>query len=104
VAVQWLESFVLAEAAGAFVLASLNCRRLLGYARAARSAARRAGAGALCLMSAALGLEALAFAASPGLEADARAREIAVLVVRSALLAASALLTALLLRAGRSRA
>jgi hypothetical protein len=99
--VQWLESLVLVEAMGAFVLASMNCRSLLAYARAARSAARRAGAGALSAVSAALSLEALAFMASPALQSSPEARELGVLAVRSALLLASALISLLLLRSGR---
>lgn len=99
--VQWLESFVLLEAMGAFVLASMNCRHLLVYARAARSAARRAGAGALGMVSAALSLEALAYMASPALETDSQVREIGLLLVRSALLLASAVISALLLRGAR---
>jgi hypothetical protein len=104
VTVQWLESFVLLEAMGGFVLASLNCRYLLAYARAAHSAARRTGAGALCLVCAALSLEALAYLASPALDSSPQAREVTLLLVRSGLLLASAVLSALLLRAGRARA
>ena len=99
----WLESFVLLEAVCGFVLASMNCRRLLAYARCARTASRRAAAGALALVSAALALEALSFMASPALEASPQARELGVLLVRSALLLASGVITALLLRNGRRR-
>jgi len=99
--VQWLESFVLLEAMGAFVLASMNCRHLLAYARAARTAARRAGAGALGAVSAALSLEALAYMASPAVESSPEAREAGVLLVRSALLVASLVITGLLLRNGK---
>ncbi|HWC30065.1 MAG TPA: hypothetical protein VG845_08295 [Dehalococcoidia bacterium] len=98
---KWLESFVLMEAMAAFVLASLNCRHLLVYARVARSAARRTGAGALCAVSAALALEALVYMASPALDTSP-VREIGALIVRSGLLVASAAIAALLLRsAGR---
>jgi hypothetical protein len=101
VAVQWLDDVALAEAMGAFVLASMNCRHLLAYARAARSAARRTGAGALCALSAALALEALAYMAAPAFSAGSDARELGVLAVRSALLAASAVIAGLLLRGAR---
>jgi hypothetical protein len=101
VAVQWLEGVALVEAMGAFVLASMNCRHLLGYARVARSAARRAGARGLCAVSAALALEALAYMASPAFAAGSEARELGVLAVRSALLAASGVIAGLLLRGAR---
>lgn len=101
---QWLETLVLVEASGGFVLASMNCRQLVGYARAARSAARRAGAAALALVSAALSLEALLFLASPAVEASPALRDVSLVALRSALLASSAAVSALLLRGGRSRA
>lgn len=96
-----MEGVALAEAIGAFVLASMNCRHLLGYARAATSAARRAGAGALGAVSAALALEALAYMASPAFAAGTEARELGVLAVRSTLLAASGVIAGLLLRGAR---
>ena len=99
----WLEGFVWLEAMCGFALASMNCRRLLGYARGARTAARRAAAGALALVSAALALEALSFVVTPALESSAEAREFGVLAVRSALLVASGAITALLVRNGRRR-
>jgi hypothetical protein len=101
--VQWLESFVFAEAMVAFGLASLNCRALLIYARGAHSAARRVGATAMTLVSAALALEALAFLAAPVLEMSPQLRSVGWLAVRSLLLLASGVISALLLRAGRAR-
>jgi hypothetical protein len=103
VAVQWLEIVAVGEASGGFVLAGMNCRQLVGYARAARSAGRRAGASALALVSGAFALEALTFLASPAIEASPGLRDVSVLVVRSVLLAASAAISVLLLRNGRSR-
>jgi hypothetical protein len=104
VSVQWLETFVVLEASGGFVLASMNCRQLVIYARIARSAGRRTGASALALLCAGLSLEALAFLAEPAIEASPPIRDATLLLVRSVLLAASAVLSALLLRSGRSRA
>lgn len=101
---QWLETFVLIEASAGFVLASMNCRHLLGYARAARTAARRGGAAALALVSAALALEAIVFMASPAIEASPELRDASVVAVRSALLLASGVISVLLLRSGRTQA
>jgi hypothetical protein len=103
VAVQWLETLVVLEAGGGFVLASMNCRQLVGYARAARSKARRAGAGAVALVSGALSLEAMAFLAWPAIEASPALRDVSLVAVRSTLLAASAGISLLLLRGARSR-
>jgi hypothetical protein len=100
---RWLENIVFLEAAAAFVLASMNCRSLLGYALAARTAARRVGAGALASISAALSLEALVYLAQPALEADPEARELSLLLVRTCLLLASTVIAALLLRSRRRR-
>lgn len=97
----WLETFVLMEAIAAFLLASLNCRGLLAYARAARTAARRSGASALALVSGALALEALAFVAAPALEASPGLRDAGWLLVRSGLLCASVVISVLLLRRRR---
>ena len=101
---QWLETLVLVEASAGLILATMNCRWLIGYARGAREAARRAGAAALALLSGAVALEALTFLASPAIEASPELREASVVVVRSALLTASATISALLLRNGHSRA
>jgi hypothetical protein len=101
--VQWLETFVFVEASAGFVLASMNCRHLLGYARAARTAARRGGAAALALVSGALSLEALVFLAWPVIETSPQLRDASVVAVRSALLLASAVVSVLLLRSGRTR-
>ena len=103
-AVQWLETLVVVEASGGFVLASMNCRQLVGYARGARSAARRAGSAALALVSGALAVEAVAFLAWPAIEASPALRDVSLVAVRSGLLAASAAVSALLLRNGRLRA
>jgi hypothetical protein len=104
VKVQWLDTLVVAEAGAGFLLASMNCRQLTAYARAARSAARRTGASALALVSAALSLEALAFLAWPAIEASPELRGASVVALRSVLLLASGAVSALLLRSGRSRA
>jgi hypothetical protein len=104
VTVQWLETFVVVEAGAGFVLAGMNCRRLVGYTRAARSAARRTGASALALVSAAFALEALTFLASPAIEASPDLRDVSVIALRSAMLAASGAISVLLLRSGHSRA
>lgn len=63
----------------------------------------QSGASALALVSAAFGLEAVAFLASPALELSAGLRDASVFVVRSSLLAASAAVSLLLLRGRRSR-
>jgi hypothetical protein len=104
VAVQWLEMVAVGEAGVGFVLAAMNCRELVGYARAARSAGRRTGAWALALVCAAFAMEALTFLASPAIEAAPELRDVSVVAVRSVLLAATAAISALLLRNGRSRA
>jgi hypothetical protein len=104
VAVQWLETLAVGEASAGFVLAAMNCRQLMGYARRARSPGRRAGAAALALVCGAIALEALAFLVSPALQASPGLRDASVLAVRSGLLAASAAVSALLLRGGHSRA
>ncbi len=98
---QWLDLVILIEAGAGFVLASMNCRYLLAYARAARTVARRTGATALALVSAALALEALAFLGWPALEASPELREAGLLAVRSALLVAAAVISVLLLRGAR---
>jgi hypothetical protein len=102
--VQWLETFVLTEACAGFVLASMNCRHLLGYARVARSAARRMGAAAMALVSAALALESLTYVAQPAIEASPELRDVSLVALRSVLLLASAVIGALLWRGGRPRA
>jgi len=102
--VQWMETVAVVEASGGFVLASMNCRQLTGYARAARSAGRRVGAAALALVCGALAMESAAFLAWPAIEASPELREPSLVVLRSALLAASAAISALLLRNGRLRA
>ena len=101
---RWLETLAVGEASAAFVLAAMNCGHLVSYARHSRSPGRRAGAGALALVCAAVALESMAFLASPALQAAPLLRDASVLVVRSGLLLASAAVSALLLRAGRSRA
>ena len=101
---QWLETVAVVEASGGFVLAAMNCRQLVGYARDARTAARRAGASALALVSAAFALEALTYLASPAIEASPELRDVSAVAVRSVLLAATAVISVLLLRSGPSRA
>jgi hypothetical protein len=101
--VQWLETIVIVEASAGFVLASMNCRHLLGYARVAKTAARRGGAAVMALVSGALSLEALVFLAWPAIETSPQLREATVVVVRSTLLLASAVVSVLLLRSGRTR-
>ncbi len=100
---QWLETLVLVEASAGLILASMNCQRLVGYARGAHLAGRRVGASALALLSGAVALEALTFLASPVVEASPESRDASVVAVRSVLLIDSATISALLLRNGRSR-
>jgi hypothetical protein len=99
--VLWLDTLLLAEALAAFVLASMNCRSLLAYARCAHSAARRTGAAVLGLVCGALALEALAFSLASALSAHPSLHSAVLLAVRTALLASSVTLSLLILRARR---
>jgi hypothetical protein len=97
--VQWLDLWVLLAAAVDFVVAGWNCAYLLRWADAARTPARRLGAAALALVNAGLTLEALAFLwlAAPASDGPP-SHTVAVVLVRGALLASSALMGVLLLR------
>ena len=96
---QWLDLWALVAAAVDFVVAGWNCAYLLRWADAATTPARRLGAAALAMVNAGLALEALAFLwlAAPASDGPAL-HTAAVLVVRGALLASSALMGVLLLR------
>ena len=96
---QWLDLWVLVAAGIDFVAAGSNCAYLLRWAQAATSPARRLGAAALALVNAGLALEAMAFLwlAAPA-SAGSASQTAAVVLVRIALLASSALFSVLLLR------
>ena len=100
---QWLDTLTQVEASAGFVLAGMNFRQLMRYARTARTAGRRAGASVLALVSAAFGLEAVVFLAGPALELSTELRDASAFAVRSSLLAASAAVSLLLFRGRRSR-
>ena len=95
---QWLNSVVLVEASGDVVLSALNCVYFGRLAAASRTAGRRVAAAALCVVSGGLSLEAALYLAlsSPagGLE------QVAVLAVRSALLAGAGFVSLLIWRHG----
>jgi hypothetical protein len=97
--VQWLDLWVLVAAGIDFVAAGSNCAYLLRWAAATTTRARRLGAGALALVNAGLALEAMAFLwlAAPA-SAGPASHTAAVVLVRIALLASSALFSVLLLR------
>jgi len=97
--VQWLDLWVLVAAGIDFVAAGSNCAYLLRWAAAATTPARRLGAAALALVNAGLALEAIAFLwlAAPA-SAGPAPQTAAVILVRIALLSASALFSLLLLR------
>jgi hypothetical protein len=96
--VQWLELALTLAAAAAFLLASLNCLYLAGYAQSARSRARRAGAAALTAVEAGVALEALLFL-SQAPAPPSWTRAAATAVVRATNLVASAMVSVLLWRA-----
>jgi len=81
-----------------FVAAGSNCVCLVPWAEAATTRTRRLSAAALALVNAGLALEALAFLwlAAPASDGPA-AHTAAVVLVRGALLASSALISVLLL-------
>jgi hypothetical protein len=97
--VRWLDLWVLVAAGIDFVAAGTNCGYLLRWAQAAATPGRRLGAAALALVNAGLALEALAFLwlAAPASEGPP-SHTAAVVLVRLALLASSALVGVLLLR------
>ena len=93
----WLETVVLIEAALAFWLASLNVLLLMKVAREARGRARRGGATALACVCAGQSMEAVLFlwlgdATGQGWPA------VALLMVRTALMASMGLISLLLAR------
>lgn len=96
---QWLNLWVLVAAGVDFIAAGSNCAYLVRFAEAASTPARRLGAAALALVNAGLALEALAFLwlAAPASDGPA-SHTAAVVLVRIALLASSALFSVLLLR------
>jgi hypothetical protein len=97
--VRWLDLGVLLSAGLDFVAAVANCAYLLRWAVGAYGPARRLGAFALALVNAGLALEALAYLwlAVPASEGPPT-QTVAVVLVRCALLASSALFSVLLLR------
>jgi hypothetical protein len=96
--VQWLDLLVSWEAAGGFILASLNCLYFIRYARETHSPSRKVGAVALVVIQAGLALEALLFLSQAPLAAQSWARTTAVIVVRSALFFSTALVSVLIWR------
>ena len=96
---QWLDLWVLVAAAIDFVAAGSNCVYLVRWIGAATTPGRRLGAAALALVNAGLALEAMAFLwlAAPA-SAGPASHTAAVVLVRIALLASSALFSVLLLR------
>jgi hypothetical protein len=100
--VRWLEVLISVEAVLTFLFAGLSGLLLTEVARSVSTASRRLAAGVLGFVCACLALEALLFlllAASP----DGTGHTAAVLILRSGLLASSALVFLLLVR-GFSRA
>lgn len=99
---QWLDSFVVAEASGDLVLSSLSCLYFGRYAAQSTAAARKAAGAALSAVTGGLALEAALYLSlsSPaaGLE------QLAVFAVRSALLGASAFISLLVWRHSSRRA
>ncbi|MPZ48342.1 MAG: hypothetical protein GEU75_03355 [Dehalococcoidia bacterium] len=95
---QWLDLLVSIEAGGDFILASLNCLYFLKYAAATRSPSRRLGAGALASLQGSLALEALLFLSQAPSGAQSWTRAVALVTVRSALLASTALVSLLIRR------
>ena len=97
--VQWLDSVFYGEAGLTFVLSGLNSASMTGLALRAVSRARRMAAFALASVCAGVALESLAFLA---LAAPASAMQPfaagALLVVRSLLLASTAVVTVMVLR------
>jgi hypothetical protein len=99
VAVQWLDLIVVTEAAGDLVLSSLSCVYFGRQAALSRLAARRVAATSLSAVNGALALEATLYL---GLSSPATGLEqVAVLVVRSVLLGASAFISLLVWRHAR---
>ncbi len=95
----WLDSVLYGEAGLTFVLSGLNSASMAGLAARAASRARQVGASALAFVCAGVAME-LAFLAlaAPASEMHPAA-VVALLLVRTLLLASTALLTALVLRA-----
>jgi hypothetical protein len=98
--VTWLDSVLYGEAGLTFVLSGLNSASMAGLAARAASRARQVGASALAFVCAGVAMESLAFLAlaAPASEMHPAA-VLALLLVRTLLLASTALLTALVLRA-----
>jgi len=96
--VQWLDLLVSIEAGGDFILASLNCLYFMKYARNTRSASRRVGATSLASLQGSLALEALLFLSQTPAGAQSWTRTVALVTVRSALLASTALVSLLIWR------
>ena len=96
---QWLDSVLYGEAGLTFVLSGLNSASMTGLAARAVSRARRAAASALAFVCAGVAMEALAFLAlAEPASAAAPLAAVALLVVRSLLLASTAAMTGLVLR------
>jgi hypothetical protein len=93
----WLETVVLIESALAFWLASLNVLLLTKVAREARGRARRAGATVLACVCAGQAMEALLFLWL-GDTAGQGWPGVALLMVRTALMASMGLISLLLAR------
>jgi len=99
--VQWLDGVAFAEAALGLALAAGNTVYFVGYFRRTRLTARRVGAGALAVVNAGLAMEAGLYVAAlqpSGLPEGELVSWAAVLLVRSVLLAASAIMGVLILR------
>ena len=95
--VQWLELLIGVEAGGDFVLASLNCLYFLRY-ETGDSPSRKAGALCMVLVNSALAFEALLFLSQAPTASLSWTRATAVVAVRSTLLFAAGLLSALIVR------
>jgi hypothetical protein len=100
--VQWLDSLLSVAAGVDFILASLSCVWLTGYAQQARTRARRLGAGVLALVSVSLALEAALFL-SQAPAASSWTRMAATALVRGVLLGATTLVAVLVWRGLGSR-
>lgn len=94
---QWLDTLLSLAAAGDFILASLSCIWLTGYARQARTRARRVGTSVLALVSGGLALEAALFL-SQAPASTSWTRVLATALVRCVLLGATSLVAGLVWR------
>jgi len=98
--VTWLDSILFGEAGMTFVLSGINSGSMANLAARAAPRSRRVAASALAFVCAGVAVESLTFLAlAPSTSAMPSAAAAAMLVVRTLLLASTAFLTLLILRA-----